>query len=130
MPNMVRRDRTHAERLADSLQKWPDSALVDQEPDIVSLARWTDDVGTVWVVRRRLTDVLARRMVSSADLMVVGATGGEAEVVSVHRRAAVWADLQKRGRLPGNGPDRDVAWTPVELDSAGGRFCLYLWRSC
>lgn len=34
---------------------------------------------------------------------------------------------QEQDRSPG---DRDVAWTPVELDSADGRVCLYLWRPC
>lgn len=130
MPKNPRHRRPYEERLAESLERWPDEALVAQMPDVVTLGRWVDDDGTVWAVRQRLSEGLTKRLAGSADVVVVGSTGGGHVVIPPGEASMLWADIQKHGRAPADGQDPHVAYTPVELDAADGRVALYLWRSC
>ena len=99
-------------------------------PDVVTLGRWVDEDGTVWVVRQRLSEVLTKRLAGSADVVVVGSTGGRYVVIPTGEAPMLWADIQKHGRAPADDHDPNVSYTPVELDAADGRVALYLWRSC
>lgn len=123
------RDQPFAERLERSFARLPAENLVRDVPSAPTLGRLVDPSGVLWLLRLPLTDLAARKLAATADVMIVG-DGMSNAFVDQRDRAAMWASIEKHGCLPNEEPDDYLEYVPYEFDSEGGLVLLYLERHC
>ncbi|MCP3818694.1 hypothetical protein NLX86_11370 [Streptomyces sp. A3M-1-3] len=106
------------------------SADPDDGPDVLSPAgsgEIVDADGCRWAVSRGPLDVrLAKRLVRSADVMIVGESAGDRQrPVPARERDAAWARI--KDRIDSDGLP---SYQPYEFASADGRKLLYIEQTC
>jgi len=122
-------DQPFGERLKRSFNRWPPDHLLNGEPDAITLGRWEDESGQVWLKRRSLTTSGARKMLTTAEVMVIG-DPDQHRSVNGSERQVVWDSIEKLGCLPEEEPSDYLTYEPYEFDSEDGRTMLFVQRQC
>lgn len=122
-------DQTWRERLARSLERWPETGTDGVIHEPINIGRFVDDSGGVWVLRRRLNAADARRLAASADSVFLD-SGLTPTDLAGHDWRSIWASIEKRGHFPNEEPEDQLSYEPYEFDSEGGLTMLMLQRRC